>query len=623
MMKKTWCFLLSLMGMVVVLSCRPDVNDRLMDRAKACVETCADSSLWYLQQVEPVLTDGQQARYALLWTQAQHKCRIPLVSDSLINVAVRYYTENNNRHQLALSLLYKGLVHKQNHQVEQAVEAFVASELAFEGVEDDQYKALLYNHYAALLMNQEMFDEALEYHKKSYLYEIKGDSVHYIISTCGQIAKLFKIMGQLDSAKAYYERGLSYADNTEMKNNIRYYLLLQNYANFLRKNGEYEKAEQMLLECELLLTGKQRYSVYSSLATLYYDTKDYAKALTYAEKMKESTDSLMMRGYYLHLYRIHTQLGNKDKAHECYKQYTDIHDAIQERLKTKEVAEIPHKMKALRLEEENRTAYRWQWVWGIGAVVVFGGAVWTVKYLRQRHGKQMKVKETLLVEQMERLVEKTLQLEEERRTLSKIHADMGGLKGVVTKQKRTIEELQHEQREMKTQHGHVVKELKNEIKELQDEQTEARKLVKREMDERDGELKLMHEKEKQLQQEMCALVAEVDNSQLLHRFLLDVGNVRPVLLILELKSGRQNSRYPIHRTEYAELLKQLAEYAHPGIRETIETDEVLKGKQEMACLIALGYDDMEMLRMVTNLKPNSVRAYSTQVRTALRDILQN
>ena len=39
MMKKTWCFLLSLMGMVVVLSCRPDVNDRLMDRAKACVET--------------------------------------------------------------------------------------------------------------------------------------------------------------------------------------------------------------------------------------------------------------------------------------------------------------------------------------------------------------------------------------------------------------------------------------------------------------------------------------------------------------------------------------------------------------------------------------------------------
>ena len=39
MMKMLWCFFLSLMGMAVVLSCRPDVNDRLMDKKKACVET--------------------------------------------------------------------------------------------------------------------------------------------------------------------------------------------------------------------------------------------------------------------------------------------------------------------------------------------------------------------------------------------------------------------------------------------------------------------------------------------------------------------------------------------------------------------------------------------------------
>lgn len=621
MMKKTWCFLLSLMGMVVVLSCRPDVNDRLMDRAKACVETCADSSLWYLQQVEPVLTDGQQARYALLWTQAQHKCHIPLVSDSLINVAVRYYTENNNRHQLALSLLYKGLVHKQNHQVEQAVEAFVASELAFEGVEDDQYKALLFNHYGALLMKQEMFDEALEYHKKSYQYQIKGDSVHYIISACGQIARIYDIKEMPDSAEAYYKRGMSHAENCQKRKYVD--MLYQNYGAFLIERKQYEKAEQLLKKIERVADSSYIYNVYASLTTLSCKTEQYKQARVYVGKMLESRDSMMQCAGFLHLYNIYRGIGEMDSAFHYHNLYRQYHSDISMRLQTAKVAAIPHQVKNVQLMEENRTAHRWQWVWGIGAIVVFGGAVWTVKYLRQRHGKQMKVKETLLVEQMERLVEKTLQLEEERRTLSKIHADMGGLKGVVTKQKRTIEELQHEQREMKTQHGHAVKELKNEIKELQDEQTEARKLVKREMDERDGELKLMHEKEKQLQQEMCALVAEVDNSQLLHRFLLDVGNVRPVLLILELKSGRQNSRYPIHRTEYAELLKQLAEYAHPGIRETIETDEVLKGKQEMACLIALGYDDMEMLRMVTNLKPNSVRAYSTQVRTALRDILQN
>ena len=269
MMKKTWCFWLSLMGMAVVLSCRPDVNDRLMDRAKACVETCADSSLWYLQQVEPVLTDGQQARYALLWTQAQHKCHIPLVSDSLINVAVRYYTENNNRHQLALSLLYKGLVHKQNHQVEQAVEAFVASELAFEGVEDDQYKALLFNHYGALLMKQEMFDEALEYYKKSYQYQIKGDSVHYIISACGQIATIYKLKHLPDSVEAYYKRGMSYKDSLSDGRKRNYYLLLQGYATFLMGNGNYPEAERLLQECLTNMKDSNYYhALYSALTTL-------------------------------------------------------------------------------------------------------------------------------------------------------------------------------------------------------------------------------------------------------------------------------------------------------------------------------------------------------------------
>ena len=93
--------------------------------------------------------------------------------------------------------------------------------------------------------------------------------------------------------------------------------------------------------------------------------------------------------------------------HNLYRQY---HSDISMRLQPAKVAAIPHRIKSETLLEENRTAHRWQWVWGIGGVIV---AVGVVKYLRQRHGKQMKVKETLLVEQMERLVEKTLQLEED------------------------------------------------------------------------------------------------------------------------------------------------------------------------------------------------------------------
>ena len=46
-------------------------------------------------------------------------------------------------------------------------------------------------------------------------------------------------------------------------------------------------------------------------------------------------------------------------------------------------------------------------------------------------------------------------------------------------------------------------------------------------------------------------------------------------------------------------------------------------ENEVEGMLALGLDSMEMLRMETNLKPNSVRTYCTQVKTALSDILQN
>ena len=201
--------------MLMVIACKESAVEQWIIHAEENMEVNADSAYRCLHHAMEAngWNDELRARYALRYTQAMHKCRIPLEDDSLINTAVEYYANSNDRHRLALSLLYKGLVHKQNHQVEQAVEAFVASEQAFEGVEDNQYKALLFNHYGALLMNQGVYEEALVYYKKTAQYELKGDSIHYVVSTCGQIAKLYELMDWPDSAKAYYERGMIYGKN--------------------------------------------------------------------------------------------------------------------------------------------------------------------------------------------------------------------------------------------------------------------------------------------------------------------------------------------------------------------------------------------------------------------------
>lgn len=605
--------------LMVLVGCGDDRNERLLAGAEACMEMRADSARRLLQQVDSVLPERQQAHYALLWTQAMHKCRIPLEGDSLINVAVDYYAESGDRHRLAKSLLYKGLVHKQQGEVEAATEAFVGSEQAFEGVEDDQYKALLFGHYASLLFRQNLFDKSLDYYKRSYICKLKGDSIHYIVSACSDIATIYELLGQSDSAKIYYERGMQYRNQISEE---RYSLFAINYATFLIKTRLFVEAEHLLQKSESQMSDSTYiYNVYSSFATLYYETGEYEKARRYGEKMLESPDSLMQCGGYLHLYRIHKRMGNMNAAVVFHDRYRRYDSDITLRRKTAEVAEIPHKMKALRMESEARTAHRWQWTWGIGVVVVLCMAVWVVKRLSRKHGTQMKEKDSLINEKEQLLAEKRTLLQEIEKKLYDLKIELGRLKGTVANQSKAVENLKDDRKRDKAAYNESIKEFKKNLKERDAEYKAEQKTVQEKYRELTKRLNLSEKEQARWINEVKELTVQMEQYELLQRFLLDRGLIRPVLLILELKSGQNSKHYTIRREEYATLLKQLAEYAYPGIRKEIETNEVLKDKQELTCLLLLGFDDMEMLRMATNLKPNSVRTYRTQIKATLEELI--
>lgn len=551
-------------------------NGQMLSLAADCMEVAPDSAMSILEKVGNIREEShsQQAFFALLWIQARHKCHLPLGNDSLINIATNFYTQNEEKHLAAKALLYKGLVHKQRKEVEKAAEAFALSEQWFEGVEDNQYKALLYNHYGALMMGEKNYEEALYYLKKSYCYYQKGDSVHYMMSACGAIANTFKYMDNSDSAQVYFEKGLQYKEKVPLR---RYFSYMQNYANFLRKNGEYAKAEQMLLECELLLTGKQRYSVYSSLATLYYDTKDYAKALTYAEKMKESTDSLMMRGYYLHLYRIHTQLGNKDKAHECYKQYTDIHDAIQERLKTKEVAVIPYQVEKQMLTEKLETGQMLrEWLIVIIAALT---VVALIIYRVQRSKYKRKQKEM-----QQKLTEKSVKI--------------GNLKSIVSNKDNKIERIETE-KEVQTER---ISNLEKDVKRLRDEGQETLQ-AERNLKE---ELKLQYQKQEVLKDRIMVLEKEQQMRRLQECCERHPEKEKMMELLGLLKGSELCS---LKNSECIRLITALTDMMYPEFSNRIAC-QVQNEKKRIICnLIALGVDDVAIIKKMVILNEKTIKKY--------------
>ena len=596
-MMKLW--LKRVLYLILGLICAGCVNKngQYLALASDCMEVSPDSAIAILRKVENIGEEShsQQAFFALLWTQARHKCHLPIENDSLISVATNYYMKKGEKHLAAKALLYKGLVHKQRKEVELTAEAFAMSEQWFEGVEDDQYKALLYNHYGALMMGEKNFEEAIFYLKKSYYYKLKGDSIHYIMSACASIAKNFKYLNQLDSAQTYFEKGLQYKNAVSSD---RYFVYVKDYANFLRENNELEKAESLLLECEQNIMDEQRYSLYSSLATLYYETKDYAKALAYAERMKESTDSLMMRGYYLHLYRIHTKLGNKDVAHDCYKRYTDIHDALQARLKTKEVAVIPHKVEK-QMQEVKIRKVSTQRSWLMGAVALLAIlSVIVYKVLRARNRTEKSLREAAEQVAKENATQYEKERGEWRKERSEKDVKIGNLKSIITHKDHRIERIETENLEKKT----TIKELKGEVNRLKVEEEGAQrteKMLKKGMEEQ------LHRQE-ELEERLAQLERERWMQQLT-AYCAQHKEKEKLMELLNVLNGGETCRLKI--SEYVPLIKMLADKMCPDMT-TFVTAHVNNENKRLICyLIALGFDNIAAIQKLLPLNEKTVKRY--------------
>ena len=603
--------------LLMVIACKESAVEQWIIRAEENMEVNADSAYRCLHHAMEAngWNDELRARYALRYTQAMHKCRIPLESDLLINTAVEYYANSNDRHRLALSLLYKGLAHKQNHQVEQAVEAFVASEQAFEGVEDNQYKALLFNHYGALLMNQGVYEEALVYYKESYRYKLLGDSLHYVVSACEQIANLYEIMEQMDSAKVYYERGLLYADNLNAKKRQYKDLLLHDYATFLIRCKEFGESERLLTEC---LTNMEDMSnlptLYSALTTLYYVKGDLVKALFYGRQILGSDDSLTVCGGYLRLYNIYKSIGNMDSAvhyHDLYRQY---HSDIVMRKQTAKVAAIPNRVKSSQLETENQTLTGWR-LWlaiALGGVSVVAMVVYVC--IKRKHSFEQAEKER-------ELAESQTSLADTQNLLTQTKVDLGQTKGVLTHRTHAFDRMKQSLEEIKKKHQEEIKLLKEEIKKLK---ADIRDLKSNDRRRNHAEAELMqHVKSldkqlktqtKKLQQVECQ--REIDLR--IEYFMASGWDSVAVDLLLQLRLNKKGTfKYDIRAREHLPLLKELLQRENPELLAQLVQCKLEENRMILCCLIALGLDDVDMMARAACLAPNSVKTYRKECRELL------
>ena len=152
-----------------LFSCRSNIH-RELDRIEQEMEHAPDSALAHLEsiQTEQMKTKSCRARHALLTSMALDKNYIDVTDDSLINIAVNYYSESKwyPKYRM-LALYYKGIVQKNSGNYTAAIYSFEQAANLSEEQENWRYLGLIYRNISEVFNMTNNNPAAIDYHRRA------------------------------------------------------------------------------------------------------------------------------------------------------------------------------------------------------------------------------------------------------------------------------------------------------------------------------------------------------------------------------------------------------------------------------------------------------------------------
>ena len=189
-----------------------------------------DSSLAILQSIrlDDIQNRKDRARYAILKSAAYDKNYIDICSDSLISIAVNYYSERHgNNRQRMMAWYYNGIVLKNAGEYERAVVSFEKAERIAESIGDNYHVGLVNQNKAVVFNARNNVIEAISFAKKAIEAFDRADKPLYSIYSKLTLARLYTTNKDYGSAE-------SVLDSIEPDSPDEYFL---NSCRIMRANG--------------------------------------------------------------------------------------------------------------------------------------------------------------------------------------------------------------------------------------------------------------------------------------------------------------------------------------------------------------------------------------------------
>ena len=395
----------------LIVSCHRDMDalNMTFSNVEKCMDLCPDSALNLLKGIpEPEKLWGEsQATYALLMTQAMDKNYMKFSSDSLIALALNYYTiTQTSPIMYAKALFYHGRVMLELDKEEEALKSFLAAKDVYERTKDHKMLALIAEEVGMINRKQDLYDDALTNFREALTtYKQLKDSLS-VISASLNIARVYLFKSEWDSCSLYYNNALEIA---VQKNYLSEITILHELGILYRSMQNLSEAERYFLAAyEKETDEEKKYMECLSLGYLYMQMGQTENARKYLMMSANSSKAYTQISAYDCLYFLEKDIDNFEEAIVYHELADSITNAMEELNSRELIASLQKKYENEKLRNDNlqmKVRYTNFILWGTIAFL-FVVACMCYYYYKNRNNKKKIAEIELQIQENEEEIER-------------------------------------------------------------------------------------------------------------------------------------------------------------------------------------------------------------------------
>lgn len=303
-----------------------ELNPRLTE-AETLLLNKPDSALTILQQLPPQSNEAEQARYALLYSEALDRNNIKVTNDSLIQSAWNYYKHSSNdlRYQCK-SLYYWGRIKLEAGDKPGALRLFLEIEEKLRNINEPYYTGLLYSQIGEVYYAQMNYSRAYHYFREARDQFRQSNNLREETTSTLDMAAATYHSKDIEKAMRLYSAALDLAD--EQKSESLSKTSLTNLASLYVVSGKRQIPHDLLQRIEDSAHQDTSYG-YHTLVDVHLLKNQIDSARYYLELAKvHTTDVRDMAELQYTAYRIEARAKNFEKATDNIHRYIYLTDSL-------------------------------------------------------------------------------------------------------------------------------------------------------------------------------------------------------------------------------------------------------------------------------------------------------